>query len=321
MTIYCNMVMSEAQRQLLLGQVGSHKVIFPTVEVLTNFTAGPSDPASQDAQVMFGQPSVGDVVSSRKLKLVQLTSAGYSRFTEPSVREHVRSRGIVLCTSSTIGADPCAQHILSMMLACERRLYQAYDEQRGGRGWPMEAMRESARVLTGQNALIIGLGTIGRRLTELLAPFRMNVTATRRTIRGDEPVPTFKLTDTDRLIPQADHVINILPEGSETEQYFNAGRLWRMKPGAVFYNIGRGSTVDQDALRQVLAQGRIRAAYLDVTTPEPLPTDNPLWTTPNCYITPHMAGGLATENEELIKHFAYNLERYSADLEPRDRVM
>ena len=83
-----------------------------------------------------------------------------------------------------------------------------------------------------------------------------------------------------------------------------------MKQEAYFYNIGRGATVDQGSLESALRMGTLAGAYLDVTSPEPLPNDHPLWTTPNCYITPHTAGGYNDEMMGLVNHFEANLRRF-----------
>ncbi len=93
-----------------------------------------------------------------------------------------------------------------------------------------------------------------------------------------------------------------------------------MKPEAIFYNIGRGTTVDQTALLSALESRRIAGAYLDVTEPEPLPIEHPLWSTPNCYITPHMAGGHATEFLRLVDHFLDNLQRFETREQLKDQV-
>jgi phosphoglycerate dehydrogenase-like enzyme len=94
-----------------------------------------------------------------------------------------------------------------------------------------------------------------------------------------------------------------------------------MKPGAVFYNIGRGTTVDQDALLAALRSGKLAAAWLDVTEPEPLPDDHPLRAEANCFITPHIAGGHANEAETLVRHFLENFKRYQDGSPLLDRVM
>jgi phosphoglycerate dehydrogenase-like enzyme len=94
-----------------------------------------------------------------------------------------------------------------------------------------------------------------------------------------------------------------------------------MKSDAVFYNIGRGQTVDQAALAEALNGGRLAGAYLDVTDPEPLPAGHALWTARNCYITPHTAGGHEDEFERLVRHFLENLARYERGEPLRDRVI
>jgi phosphoglycerate dehydrogenase-like enzyme len=104
-------------------------------------------------------------------------------------------------------------------------------------------------------------------------------------------------------------------------RYFDADKFQRMKPGALFYNIGRGSTVDQEALLAALGSGRLAAAYLDVMTPEPLPPDHPLWSAANCYITPHSAGGQNGEMRDLVMRFIENLRRFTGGKELRNRIV
>ena len=122
-------------------------------------------------------------------------------------------------------------------------------------------------------------------------------------------------------LAEADHVVNILPESAATKRFFDQARFARLKPGAVFYNIGRGATVDQDALLGALRSGRIGAAWLDVTDPEPLPDTHPLWAEPNCFITPHVAGGHTGEACTLVRHFLENLERFTQGEALVDRVI
>ena len=97
---------------------------------------------------------------------------------------------------------------------------------------------------------------------------------------------------------------------THTKGDFTAGRFARMKPTALFYNIGRGTTVNQDALIDALSHGRIAGAYLDVMDPEPLPPEHPLWRAPNCFITPHTGGGHHNEFEQIVRHFLANLARF-----------
>jgi phosphoglycerate dehydrogenase-like enzyme len=149
----------------------------------------------------------------------------------------------------------------------------------------------------------------------------MKFMAYRRKARGDEGVPVITGDQLAGAMAQADHIVNILPDNPESRHFFNAQRFADFKPGAVFYNIGRGSTVDQDALLAALRTGRVGAAWLDVTDPEPLPDDHPLWAEPNCFITPHVAGGHFEEARTLVRHFLQNFERFVRGELLLDRVM
>jgi phosphoglycerate dehydrogenase-like enzyme len=167
----------------------------------------------------------------------------------------------------------------------------------------------------------VGYGAIGKRLAELLRPFDMKVIAYRRKARGDEGVPVVTEDQLARALAEADHIVNILPESSETRHFFNATRFSAIKPGAIFYNIGRGTTVAQDALLDTVRSGRLGAAWLDVTEPEPLPDEHPLWAEPNCFITPHVAGGHVGEAKTLVRHFLKNFDRFICRKPLLDRVM
>jgi len=101
-----------------------------------------------------------------------------------------------------------------------------------------------------------------------------------------------------------------LPENSNSIHFFDKDKFSRCKTRACYYSLGRGSTTDQNALIDALKSGHIRAAYLDVTDPEPLPPDHPLWFAPNCYITPHTSGGHYNEALRLTNHFVANLRRF-----------
>jgi phosphoglycerate dehydrogenase-like enzyme len=149
----------------------------------------------------------------------------------------------------------------------------------------------------------------------------MRVIACRRQPRGDESLPVVDLEGLDAVLGSADHVMNILPESTETRNFFGHGRLSKLKPGAIFYNIGRGATVDQAALDAALRAGQLGAAWLDVTEPEPLPERHPLWSAPNCFITPHTAGGHANETGALVDHFLGNLDRFLQGQPLNNRVM
>jgi phosphoglycerate dehydrogenase-like enzyme len=182
-------------------------------------------------------------------------------------------------------------------------------------------LREGSVPLRNQRVVILGYGVIAARLVEVLAPFHMEIMAMRRTPRGNETVPVFTPDELQVALSRADHVINILPDNAESARFISAKRLAWMKPGAVFYNIGRGGTVDQGALVDALGSGHLGAAWLDVTDPEPLLADHPLRLAPNCHITPHTAGGHRAESQTLVRHFLENLRRFQSGDSLLDRIM
>jgi phosphoglycerate dehydrogenase-like enzyme len=296
-------------------------------EMLIEGTAGhlvvvaPRTDVQKDAEVIFGQPEVAALEQCTRLRWVHLESAGYERFDSPEVFEMLKRRDIVVTTSSHVYDEPCAEHALAFILAFARGLPVSLEAQLGERTWHHLEIRAGLPRLDGSHALLLGFGAIAHRLVELLTPLRMRIKAVRRRVTGEEPVPVFTYSDLPRLLAEADHVVDLLPANASTRGFMNAERFAAMKEGAVFYNIGRGTTVDQSALFESLGSGHLGGAYLDVTDPEPLPPDHPLWSAPNCYITPHTAGGHVDERERLVRHFIDNLFRFTNGERLLDRIV
>lgn len=321
LTIWCNAALAAPAKQILLDGVGEHRVVFSSAASRSVLAAGEADPELAQADVAFGQPDVMQAMDSTRLRWIEVTSAGYTRYDREDFKEALRRRGGAFTNASSVFADPCAQHVLAMMLALGRDLLPAHESQLTDHAWHSEERRYHSHLLTGQTVLLLGFGAIGRRLVELLAPFRMKIYALRRRVYseiGVHIIPEEKLTT---VLSQADHVVNILPANDATLNYVNARRLACFKPGARFYNVGRGITVDQKALAEALHGGRLGTAYLDVTDPEPLPTTHALWTAPRCYITPHTAGGRHDQDEALAEHFVKNLAAFLRDDPMTDRVL
>jgi phosphoglycerate dehydrogenase-like enzyme len=275
----------------------------------------------KEADIAFGHPDHELALQCHRLRWLHLTTAGYTRYDAAAFREAFGGRGSVLTNSSLVYNEPCAEHVLAYMLAHARQLMSSLDVQRTNRAWPTLETRAKTALLTGQSVVLLGFGAIGHRLAELLAPFGMRVTAVRRRPAGDENVRVITEDRLTEALAGADHVVNILPDNPATVGYVNSARLAATKHGAIFYNVGRGTTVNQDALLAALQSGQLGAAYLDVTDPEPLPPEHPFWTAPNCYITPHSAGGHATEPQRLVEHFIDNLRRFEKGEALRDRVI
>jgi phosphoglycerate dehydrogenase-like enzyme len=282
---------------------------------------GEPDPALAEADLAYGQPDPGDVIKNPRLKWVALSTAGYTRYDRDDFRAAMKQRGTLVTNVSAVFSNPCAEHLLAQMLAFTRELPKYILNQAGPREWNYLAGRYSIELLTGKTVVLLGYGAIGQRLAELLAPFRCRVIAVRRTPRGDEGVETVTEAELPRVLALADHVVDVLPDSPATRQFCNAARFSRMKRGACFYNIGRGTTVSQDDLLAALKSGQVGAAYLDALEPEPLPPEHPLWSAPNCHITPHVGGGHKEQDESLVRHFLGNLGRFQRGAPLVDRII
>ncbi|MDI1250049.1 MAG: D-2-hydroxyacid dehydrogenase [Lacunisphaera sp.] len=311
---------AQAMLQAELARSG-HRLIQSESSTKCVLAAGVTDPALAEADIAYGQPAPEDIVQSPRLKWVALSTAGYTRYDCEDFRAAMNARGLSVTNASAVFADPCAQQMLAGMLALARNLPEQLRNQDGPRAWRYLEDRFTNRVLTGQAVLLLGFGAIGRRLAELLAPFGGRVTAYRRTPRGDEGVAVVTDAGLPSALASADHVVNLLPDSPATLRFMHAARFAQMKAGARFYNVGRGTTVDQAALIAALQSGQVGGAYLDVMDPEPLPPEHPLWDAPNCFLTCHIGGGTGDQDEKLVRHFLDNLRRFEKNEPLVDRVI
>jgi phosphoglycerate dehydrogenase-like enzyme len=302
------------------------------------FQAQGATPA--DADIALGQPDPAAILAAPRLKWLHITSAGYTKFDFPQFWQALRARPAIITNSSAVFAEPCAQHALAMLLAFARALPWSLQNQFpvssppnpnpnpnpnpiASPTWQSTPIRKRSFLLTDQKILLLGYGAIAHRLAELLAPMTMtkNIVGLRRNPRGNEPIRIVPLTAAAPALSAADHIISTLPESPSTLNFCNVPFFAQLKPTAYFYNIGRGKTVDQPALIQSLTSGHLAGAYLDVTDPEPLPPTHPLWTTPNCFLTPHSAGGHQNERQRVLDHFLANLRSYEQGHPLADRIL
>ena len=321
LTIWSNANLPADVAEHLAESVLPHRLVYASETRALNLILSPPDSQLALADVAFGQPDAEQIRELPNLKWIHLTSAGYTPYDRDDVRTALRTRDASLTTSSGVYNEPCAQHVLAMMLAFARQLPHSHATQISDHAWPAAERRRSSFLLNGQTVIICGFGEIAIRLCELLEPFRMKLFGMRRRPIGNEPIQMVAPSQLVDILPFADHVINVLPANTTTMGYFDSDKFNAMKTGAHYYNIGRGATTDQDALRFALESGKLAGAYLDVMTPEPLPPDHPLWRTRNCYITPHTAGGFESEMMRLVEHFLENLERFITGLPLMNRVL
>ncbi|RIK46676.1 MAG: D-2-hydroxyacid dehydrogenase [Chloroflexi bacterium] len=264
-------------------------------------------PALAEADAYCGwQLSPAALAAAPNLRWVQAITAGVDSFLYPELLE----RGILLTNMSGVHASNISEHVLALILGFARNLPELRDAQ--GRGeWKQVVNRQFE--LTGQTLCIVGLGDIGLALAAKAAALGMRVSGVRNRPLPAHGIGTVATPDTMRpLLAEADHVALCMPLTPGSRNLFNAERLSWIKPGAYLYNIGRGETLDQDALLAALRSGHLRGAGLDVTTPEPLPAEHPFWRMPNVVITAHTSGASPLLWGRMRDLLADNIARYRA---------
>lgn len=271
--IFSDFAADEAALTLLKNGVAPHKIVFHAKPAPSVLGKSQPDPALLDADIAFGQPDETAILQAPRLRWVQLSSASYTRYDTAAFRAKAGERGLMLTNSSSVYAEPCAEHVFAFMLANARRLPVALQSRCADGSTEWLQLRNTSTLMRNQHVVILGFGAIASHLVKMLKPFAMQIVALRRKPKGDEGVAIITAEHLPQALAQADHVVNLLPDNAGSRHFISTERLALMKPGAVFYNIGRGATVDQDALLAALRSGRLAAAWLDVTDPEPLHPD------------------------------------------------
>ena len=270
--------------------------------------------ALADAEIMIGWPTPEQVADS-PLRLLLLGSAGYEEYQTPELQA---KDGFVLCNAAGVYSDSVAEHCLAMMMALTRRLphYLAAMPTRAWRPHPGHDR------LAGAVACVVGLGSLGLAVARRCAALGMDVVGVRR--HPERPSPAvgevFGPRDLRAAVSDADHVISALPGGSDTDGLFNREAFEAMKPGAYFYNVGRGGAVVEQELTDRLRSGQLAGAGLDVFAAEPLPADSPLWRLENCIVTPHVAGYTADHTDQLCELMVSNLRSHRSGAALRNVV-
>jgi phosphoglycerate dehydrogenase-like enzyme len=172
--------------------------------------------------------------------------------------------------------------------------------------------------LEGSQAVIFGVGSIGREIARLLKAVGIDITGVGRYGRQDDPVFGNILASSEArsVVANADWVIGVMPLTEQTKGFFGSLIFEAMKPTARFINVGRGQSVDEEALMAALSEGQIAGAMLDVFQHEPLPSDSPLWSVLNLMISPHMSGDYKSAPKDMAAQFLENLEKFIAGEQP-----
>ncbi len=284
---------------------GEFAAIAPRAEHI--YTRGSAVTAEELARatVIFGWPQPERLAQAKSLRWFQTMWAGTDEYAG-----HIPA-GAKFTSSSGSNQVSVAEHILASLLAVCRRLPVYRDSQR------LHQWKDRGRMkcVRGSTVLVVGAGHIGSTFAAMCQGLGAHTLGLKRTVHGpvegfDQVFPMERLDD---LLPQADIVVLVVPHSPQTAGLMNEDRL-RQKEGAILISSSRGSVLDQAALARVMGEGRLWGAALDVTTPEPLPQDSPLWDIPNLLITPHVAGGMRLEitRRACIEMAQDNLKRYLA---------
>jgi phosphoglycerate dehydrogenase-like enzyme len=257
---------------------------------------------------MKGPAVLARAADMPKLQVVQTLTAGYEEFL-PLVPP-----GVTLCNAAGLHDTSTAELAIALALASGRHLDDFARNQIGG-VWRFAF----GRALADQRVLIIGYGHIGQAIEQRLGGFEVaSVTRVARRARTGPP-EVHPVEDLHRLLPQADVAFVIAPHTPQTEGLIGARELALLPDGALLVNVARGKLVDTDALVAELSAGRIRAA-LDVTDPEPLPADHPLWRQPGVLISPHVGGASSAFFPRADRLMAAQLSRFVAG-QPLENVV
>ena len=312
----------------------------PTLTVLIGENLGPTNLARlqaqfptvdfrvcvDDADWMTVAPTANVMLSKRwpaaalaqtpELRWVQAGTAGVDHL----LRSELPGRGVLITNSSGAHGDPISELILAHMLAFATRLHFAIRGQSERRNAQKE-MNATKFELAGQTLCVVGLGDIGGALARKATALGMHVIGVRRTAQPTPGVShVYTTAELHTALAQADHVALCLPLTNDTRHYIGAAELRTMRATAYIYNVGRGGSIDEPALVEALQQGIIAGAGLDVTDPEPVPADSPLWDMPNVILSYHTSGMSPHNADRVTELFAANLTRFMAGEPLQQRI-
>lgn len=274
--------LTEEQKQAFLQAAGEREQIFAPDGVLEG-GAVPGE-IYRRAAIVLGNPPVERLKENRVLRLLQTRTAGLDPYQQPGVLPE----GAVLLSASGAYGQSVSEHMFAMLLSLMKRL-PAYRDQQASGCW---SDLGPAKTLAGAQVLCVGTGDLGSSFCALCKCMGAHTVGVRRDAGKAAPGvdEMHPMEELDALLAQADVVALMLPHTPQTVHVMDRRRLLRMKPDAILLNGGRGTAVDCLALAQVLEEGHLWGACLDVTDPEPLPADHPLWRQKRAVLTPHAAG-------------------------------
>lgn len=301
-----------AEHLTLFKQVSQDKCEF-VVKSLSDVNI--DDVVSVDGIIGNVDPEI--VKHAENLEFLQLNSAGCDQYLKPGILKDKTA----LCTAVGSYGLTVSEHMLALTFDLVRH-FALYRDKQLAHDWS-----DCGKITSvwGSTIAVLGLGDIGGSYAQKVKALGAKcVIGIRRNIQNkpDYIDELYTFEDLDKILPRADIVAMVLPDSPVTRNLMNKERFNLMKKGSYLINAGRGSAVNQEDLLEAIKSGQIAGAALDVTTPEPLPKDSPLWDEKRIFITPHVAGNFFLQEtfERMIKIAAGNLQAYLEGGELRNLV-
>ena len=260
-----------------------------------------------NANIIVGNVPPEYIKSSEKLEFLQLSSSGSDNY----VKDGILNKKTILANAAGAYSKAVSEHMFAMTIMLIKKLH-IYRDNQNNHNWHDEGTISS---LSDATVVIVGLGDIGLSYARMCKAFGAYVIGVKRSAVKEIPEfvdELYTTNDMEKAISRADVVLSIIPSTPETRGMFNKSKFDIMKEGTVFLNGGRGDAVNTDDLMEAVKSGKIGLCGLDVTDPEPLPKDHPLWDMKDVFITPHVAGHYhLLETLERIRNIAINnIEKY-----------
>ncbi len=278
----------------------------PSANIINAGQSGVNDALPQ-ADIFCGHAKVPvdwkRVVNGGRLKWIQSSAAGLDHCLVPEVIDSP----IVVSSASGLFADQVAEQTMAILFSLIRSMKVFHNQQQA-----REFVRRPTNDLHGKTVGIVGFGGNGRRIAEVLAPFRVRILATDLfpNSKPDHVEQLLPADDLPTLLKESDIVILCIPLNKQTDRMFDKSKFAAMKSNAIFVNVARGQCVKECDLVDAIQSGQLSAAGLDVTESEPLPVESPLWDHPNVIITPHVGAQSAIRVDTTVDMFCTNLKRF-----------
>ena len=304
MNIFCYVSLNDIQRDFLKKKIDDNFFFMEDSKEKSfeNFI---------NCEVCFGNPDLDWVTKSKKLKWIQLESVGFEEYSK------VKIPGLKISNLRGFFSIPVAETTLAGILSLKRgisRLLSLKDKKK----WLGSRIRPTLNLLNGSNVLILGAGSIGLKIKNLLEKFNCKILMYDKFKKDADLINT---NDLDNHLPNVDILIGCLPENNETKQLLDNYRINLLKKSSIIVNVGRGSLLDEKTLIHNIKSEKLAGAFLDVTDKEPIPNDSPLWSIPNIILSQHSGGGYENEVNDKIIFFKKNLSRYKNKILPMNIVL